>query len=76
MRLVRRTLRGRYRLAALLAGLLAAVGGTVGYFAVPAKYMSTGLVQIEGVIPAILYPILMVAWYFTTLSACVMLARR
>ena len=58
MRLVHRALRGRYRLAALLAGLLAAAGGTVGYFAVPAKYMSTGLVQIEGVIPAILYPTL------------------
>lgn len=56
MRLVHRTLRGRYRLAALLAALLAAVGGAAGYFAVPAKYMSTGLVHIEGAAPAILYP--------------------
>ena len=58
VRLIHRALRGRYRLAALLAALLAAVGGTVGYLAVPAKYVSTGLVQIEGVNPAILYPTL------------------
>ncbi len=43
-------------MAALLAALLAAVGGAVGYFAVPAKYVSTGLVHIEGAAPAILYP--------------------
>ena len=56
VRFVHRRLRGRYRLAVLLAALLATVGGTVGYFAVPAKYVSTGLVHIEGAAPAILYP--------------------
>ena len=56
VRFIHRRLRGRYRLAALLAALLATVGGTVGYFAVPTKYMSTGLVHIEGAAPAILYP--------------------
>jgi uncharacterized protein involved in exopolysaccharide biosynthesis len=56
LRLLRRALRGRYRLAALLVALLAALGGAVGYLAVPAKYVSTGLVHIEGALPAILYP--------------------
>ena len=58
IRLIHRALRGRYRLAALLAALLAAAGGTVGYFAVPAKYLSTGLVHIEAAVPVILYPTL------------------
>ena len=56
VRFVHRRLRGRYRLAALLAALLATVGGIVGYFAVSPKYVSTGLVHIEGAAPAILYP--------------------
>jgi uncharacterized protein involved in exopolysaccharide biosynthesis/Mrp family chromosome partitioning ATPase len=56
LHLVHRALRGRYRLAALVAALLATVGGSVGYFAGPAKYVSTGLVHIEGALPAILYP--------------------
>lgn len=56
MRLVHRALRGRYRLAAFLVVLLAAGGGTVGYIAIPAKYVSTGIVYIKGASPVILYP--------------------
>jgi Mrp family chromosome partitioning ATPase/uncharacterized protein involved in exopolysaccharide biosynthesis len=56
LRLARRVLRGRYRLVILLAVLLAALGGVAGYIAAPPVYESTGLVRIEGALPAILYP--------------------
>lgn len=56
LRLAHRALRGRYRSAAIVAALLAAVGGAVGYLASPAKYVSRGLVHIEGAFPTILYP--------------------
>lgn len=56
LRVVHRALRGRYRLAAILAAAHAVIGGAVGYHAVAPKYVSTGLVHIEGALPAVLYP--------------------
>lgn len=54
--LLRRGLRGRYRRAVILASILGAIGAVLGFFAVGPKYVSTGLVTIDGALPAILYP--------------------
>lgn len=50
-----RVFRGRYRLVIGLALLLAVFGALAGSQAVPPKFRSTGLVKVEGVLPAILY---------------------
>lgn len=55
LRLVHRAFRGRYRLVVAVAVLLAILGGLIGSRIVPPKYQSTGLVKVEGVLPAILY---------------------
>jgi Mrp family chromosome partitioning ATPase/uncharacterized protein involved in exopolysaccharide biosynthesis len=53
--LLRRALRGRWALAMVLAAALATVGGFAGYHATRPLYQSTGLVRVEGALPAILY---------------------
>lgn len=52
---IHRQLRGRYRVATLLAVLLGLCGGIGGYALVPVKYESMGLVRITPTLPAILY---------------------
>lgn len=53
--LLRKTLRGRYALALVLAVALGALGASAGYQAVPPVYESTGLVRIAPSMPAVLY---------------------
>ena len=52
---IHRQLRGRYRVAVLLAVLLGLCGGIAGFALFPAKYESTGLVRITPTLPAVLY---------------------
>ncbi|MEE9130363.1 MAG: AAA family ATPase [Phycisphaerales bacterium] len=52
---IHRQLRGRYRVAVLLAVLLGLSGGIAGFALVPVKYESTGLVRITPTLPAVLY---------------------
>ena len=52
---IHRQLRGRYRVAALLAVLLGLCGGIAGFALFPAKYESTGLVRITPTLPTVLY---------------------
>ncbi len=52
---IHRHLRGRYRVAALLAVLLGLCGGIAGFVLVPAKYESVGLVRITPTLPTVLY---------------------
>jgi capsular exopolysaccharide synthesis family protein len=56
IRWLRRVLRGRYRLAIGAAALAGCIGAVAGYFSLPPKYESRGLIRIEGTPPAILYP--------------------
>jgi len=55
LHLVHRAFRGRYRMVIAAAASLAILGGLIGSRIVPPKYQSTGLVKVEGVLPAILY---------------------
>lgn len=55
LRLLRRTLRGRYGLVLILVASLAVCGAITGYRAASPVYESTGLVRIEGAIPSILF---------------------
>ncbi|MCH8315596.1 MAG: hypothetical protein IIA64_06445, partial [Planctomycetes bacterium] len=52
---IHRQLRGRYRVAVLLAVLLGLCGGIAGFALFPAKYESTGLVRITPTLPTVLY---------------------
>ena len=52
---IHRQLRGRYRVAVLLAVLLGLCGGIAGYVLIPAKYESMGLVRITPTLPTVLY---------------------
>ncbi len=56
LRVIHCALRGRYRVAALLALVLAATCSIVGYNATSPKYTSRGLVHVEPTLPTILYP--------------------
>jgi capsular exopolysaccharide synthesis family protein len=56
IRWLRRVLRGRYRLAVAVAALAGCIAAVAGYFSLPPKYESMGLIRIEGTPPAILYP--------------------
>jgi succinoglycan biosynthesis transport protein ExoP len=55
LRLLRRALRGRWAVALVAASTLAVLGGLTGYHATQPLYQSTGLVRVEGELPAILY---------------------
>ncbi len=55
IRLLRRVFRGRYRIACAMAALFAVLGGVTGYSVLRPRYASTGLVSIEGALPAILF---------------------
>jgi uncharacterized protein involved in exopolysaccharide biosynthesis/Mrp family chromosome partitioning ATPase len=52
---IHRQLRGRYRVAVLLAVLLGLCGSIAGFALFPASYESTGLVRITPTLPAVLY---------------------
>lgn len=54
-RMIRRVLRGRIQLAIILSLSLAAIGAVVGYSASSPIYQSSGLVQVEGALPSVLY---------------------
>jgi succinoglycan biosynthesis transport protein ExoP len=54
-RMIRRALRGRIPLAIILSLSLAATGVIVGYSASSPVYQSSGLVQVEGALPSVLY---------------------
>lgn len=53
--LVHNCLRGRYALAIVLGGILAVPLAWVGYNAIPPKYTSTGVINIQPTRPIILY---------------------
>lgn len=55
LRQLHRVFRGRYRLVIGLALALSLLGGLAGSHMVRPRYRSTGLVKVEGALPAILY---------------------